>query len=34
MENSLKNEFENLVKEADEASFQTNALQILTERFG
>ncbi|MFP8892563.1 MULTISPECIES: phosphoadenylyl-sulfate reductase [Chryseobacterium] len=33
MENSLKNEFENLVKEADEASFQTNALQILTERF-
>lgn len=33
MENSLKNEFENLVKEADEASFQTNALEILTERF-
>lgn len=33
MNNSLKNEYENLVKEADEASFQTNALQILTERF-
>lgn len=33
MENSLKNEFENLVKEAGEASFQTNGLQILTERF-
>ncbi|THV58545.1 phosphoadenylyl-sulfate reductase [Chryseobacterium candidae] len=33
MENSLKNEFENLVKEASEASFQTNGLQILTERF-
>lgn len=33
MNNSLENEYENLVKEADEASFQTNALQILTERF-
>lgn len=33
MENSLKNEFENLVKEASEVSFQTNGLQILTERF-
>ncbi|WP_288437719.1 phosphoadenylyl-sulfate reductase [uncultured Chryseobacterium sp.] len=33
MNNSLENEFENLVKEAQEASFQTNALQILTERF-
>ncbi|SIQ07880.1 phosphoadenylyl-sulfate reductase [Chryseobacterium sp. RU33C] len=33
MENSLKNEFENLVKEASEASIQTNGLQILTERF-
>ncbi|WP_454045686.1 phosphoadenylyl-sulfate reductase [Chryseobacterium sp. Marseille-Q8038] len=33
MKNSLENEYENLVKEASEASFQTNGLQILTERF-
>ena len=33
MNNSLENEYENLVKEASEASFQTNGLQILTERF-
>ncbi|CAD0218644.1 phosphoadenylyl-sulfate reductase [Chryseobacterium sp. D764] len=33
MEYSLKNEFENIVKEASEASFQTNGLQLLTERF-
>lgn len=33
MNNSLENEYENLVKEASEVSFQTNGLQILTERF-
>lgn len=33
MNYSLENEYENLVKEASEASFQTNGLQILTERF-
>lgn len=33
MENSLKNEYENLLREAAEASFQTNGLQILAERF-
>jgi len=33
MNNSLENEYENLVKEAYEASFQTNGLQVLTERF-
>lgn len=33
MENSLKNEFENLQEELTEGSFQTNFLQVLVERF-
>ncbi|PWN59267.1 phosphoadenylyl-sulfate reductase [Chryseobacterium viscerum] len=33
MENSLENEYDNLLKAASEASFQTNGLEILTEKF-